>query len=88
VAELAFAARAAELRVLGAGDPPALAVRELLALQASDWAFLQTRGTAGDYPRRRADEHGRALDAALAGIASNGIRNLAVHATPAPLLEP
>ena len=27
---------------------------ELLALQSSDWAFMVTRGLAGDYPRRAA----------------------------------
>ena len=34
---------------------PALerAARELLALQASDWAFMVTRELAGDYPRER-----------------------------------
>jgi 1,4-alpha-glucan branching enzyme len=31
--------------------------RRLLALQASDWAFLITRGTAGPYPRERFEAH-------------------------------
>jgi 1,4-alpha-glucan branching enzyme len=60
-------ARDAELRVVAAGTAVgARAVRELLALQSSDWAFLAARGTAGDYPRRRAAAHRRALDEALA----------------------
>jgi 1,4-alpha-glucan branching enzyme len=71
--ELAWAQRAAELAVLGGGaghsHPPERALRELLALQASDWAFLVARGTAGDYPRERAAGHRRALESALAGEA-------------------
>ncbi len=61
VAEFAFAARAAELRIVaaagGAGAAPALAraARELLAMQASDWSFMDTRELAGDYPRERLD---------------------------------
>ncbi len=55
VAALAWPARTAELRLAAlAGRPPERALRELLALQSSDWAFLQTRESAGDYPRRRA----------------------------------
>ena len=47
VADLALAPRAAELRVLAAGARRAgtRALRELLALQSSDWAFLISRGT-------------------------------------------
>ncbi len=45
VAEMAFAARAAELEVLAAGAGAGTeAVRQLLALQASDWAFMISRG--------------------------------------------
>ena len=33
------------------------ALRELLALQSSDWAFLVTEELAGDYPRERAAAH-------------------------------
>jgi 1,4-alpha-glucan branching enzyme len=67
-AEFAWAMRAAELRVSAAGDRAGpRALRELLALQASDWAFLATSGTAGDYPQRRARAHLAALERALAG---------------------
>jgi 1,4-alpha-glucan branching enzyme len=91
VADLAAQARAAELRVLAAGeeaDPRA--VRELLALQASDWAFLASRGTAGDYPRERAAGHRAALDAALAapGAHDPRVRNLAPHLDRACMLAP
>jgi 1,4-alpha-glucan branching enzyme len=90
VAALAWAARAAELDVLAAG--PAVgerAVRELLALQSSDWAFLVSRDTAGPYPRERFDGHAAALRAALAQPASEpALRNLAPHVTRAALLEP
>jgi 1,4-alpha-glucan branching enzyme len=89
VAELAFATRAAELRAVAAGAGYE-AVRQLLALQSSDWAFLSTRGSAGDYPGQRAAAHGRALTEALAQVGSprHGIHNIAPHATVAPLLEP
>jgi 1,4-alpha-glucan branching enzyme len=68
VADLAWRARLAELRLERVpGRPPDRALRELLALQSSDWAFLQTRGTAGDYPLRRAEGHHEALQRALEG---------------------
>jgi 1,4-alpha-glucan branching enzyme len=90
VADLAFAARDAELRVLAAGDAVGeRAVRELLALQASDWAFLVTRATSGPYPRERAAGHRAALEAALAGeLVEPAVRNLAPHADPRMLLVP
>jgi len=71
VADLAWRARAAELRVAAAGGAAGeRALRELLALQSSDWAFMVTRGLAGDYPRERADGHAAELDRALASIGS------------------
>jgi 1,4-alpha-glucan branching enzyme len=80
VAELAWQARAAELAVLRSDRPAGeRALRELLALQSSDWAFLASTGTAGDYPRERAAAHAAALDLALAGEAGlePSLRNLA-----------
>jgi 1,4-alpha-glucan branching enzyme len=66
VAELAWQARTAELRVLATGGRPSdRAIRELLALQASDWAFLVSRELAGEYPRERVRAHARALELAL-----------------------
>jgi 1,4-alpha-glucan branching enzyme len=66
VADLAWQARSAELRVLGLGGRPSdRALRELLALQASDWAFQVTRQLAGEYPRERTRAHALALQAAL-----------------------
>jgi 1,4-alpha-glucan branching enzyme len=99
VADMAFAARAAELEVLAAGEVSAGATRELLALQASDWPFMVTRGLAGPYPRERFEGHQRALAAALAasgrdagsdggGGGAHGPRNLAPGADPALLLVP
>ena len=66
VAELAWQARAAELRALAGRGPSAAALRELLLLQSSDWAFQVTRDLAGDYPRERAAGHAAALEKALA----------------------
>jgi len=90
VADLAVGARDAELRVVAAGAAaPDRALRELLALQSSDWAFLTSAGTAGPYPRERAAGHRAALVAALAGGArEDAVRNLAPHLVRAALLEP
>ena len=74
--ELAWAQRSAELAALGAAPSPR-ALRELLALQSSDWAFLITHGTAGDYPRERAAAHLEAFTVALTGQSSDELRNLA-----------
>jgi 1,4-alpha-glucan branching enzyme len=72
VADLAWQARSAELALLATGSrPPDRALRELLALQSSDWAFLAHSGTAGDYPRERARGHAEALATALAGGAGS-----------------
>ena len=75
VAELAFRARRAELGTVAAAaahrEPRAAlerAARELLALQASDWAFMVTRALAGDYPLRRVEEHQRSHDAATRAL--------------------
>ena len=97
VTDLAWAARRLELRMLGADgpltrrDPGAeRAARELLAVQSSDWAFMDHRGQAGDYPFRRAVGHGEAMLDALAhpGEADPALRNLAPDLSLAPLLEP
>jgi 1,4-alpha-glucan branching enzyme len=96
VADLAWAARRLELRLLralGAGlNPPVAerAARELLALQASDWAFLDRRGQAGDYPWRRATGHAESLLEVIhsADPPDPRLRNLAPDLSLAPLLEP
>ena len=96
VAELAFGARAAELALLGAGPGVAApALRELLALQSSDWAFLITHELAVSYARERFDGHRRRLREALsgdaAGVAGAGLlalRNIAPDARPCDLVGP
>jgi len=91
VARMAWDARDAELRTVAAGaGADARAVRELLALQSSDWAFLVQRDLAEPYGRERAVGHRAALDAALAepGTLEPRLRNLAPDALPAALLEP
>lgn len=96
VADLAWGARRLELRVLralvqGLRGPAALrAARELLAVQASDWAFLDKRGQAGDYPFRRVTDHAEALLEAIDSAASSDprMRALAPDLSLAPLLEP
>jgi 1,4-alpha-glucan branching enzyme len=84
VADLAWQARTAELRVLGATTGPSpRALRELLALQSSYWGFLATHELAGDYPRERAAAHAVELERALADPASAdpALRNLAPDLT-------
>lgn len=105
VADFAWTARNAELKTLrqfaaangnGNGHGPAFerAARELLALQASDWAFQVTHDLAGDYPSRRVAGHAEALDAALAALTDSApvpeptVRNLAPGLDLSPLLSP
>jgi 1,4-alpha-glucan branching enzyme len=88
---LAWRQRAAELRAIAAGPGvPDRALRELLALQSSDWAFLVTRATAGSYPAERAAAHEAAFDAVLAAPDAHGpeLRNLAPHLARDALAAP
>jgi 1,4-alpha-glucan branching enzyme len=100
-AEMAFAARAAELRVVAAAPTSAPVLRELLALQASDWPFMVSREIAVPYARERFAGHQAALERALHAAAGAGaaagdgdaaagtaLRNLAVDARPAHLAMP
>ncbi|HEX2160813.1 MAG TPA: 1,4-alpha-glucan branching protein domain-containing protein [Thermoleophilaceae bacterium] len=101
VAELAFAARGAELRTVVAassgtsgGAPLERAARELLALQASDWPFQVTRELASEYPHDRLRGHLAAHDAALGALADSApvpepsLRNLAPDLALASLAAP
>jgi 1,4-alpha-glucan branching enzyme len=108
VGDMAWAARRLELRLVNALTAGELtdragerAARELLALQASDWAFLDRREQAGEYPFQRSTGHARALLEAIhsgarrhaSGVARAGdldprMRNLAPDLSLAPLLEP
>jgi 1,4-alpha-glucan branching enzyme len=89
VADLAWRARDGELRVVGTGPAAGQrAVRELLALQAGDWAFLVAWDLAAPYGHERSRAHHAALLAALAAPAEAepALRNLAPHASVAALL--
>ncbi len=101
VAQLAFGARRAELLTVAAaaaGTEPRVALeraaRELLALQASDWAFMATRALAADYPLERFERHSATHDAALAALADSApvpepqLRNLAPDLDLASLTTP
>lgn len=96
VADLAWGARRLELRLLRAvsgglrGERLMRAARELLAAQASDWAFLDQRKQAGDYAYQRATDHSRAmLEAIDCDRATDPrMRSLAPDLSLAPLLEP
>jgi len=96
VADIAWGARRLELRLLralanGQRGPAALrAARELIATQASDWAFLDKRGQAGDYAFRRATDHAEAMLEAIdfRSVTDPCMRSLAPDLSLAPLLEP
>jgi 1,4-alpha-glucan branching enzyme len=100
VAEVVFAARRAELRTVAAiasqREPRGAlerAARELLALQASDWAFMVTRDLAGDYPLRRVEQHLANHGEALAALTDAGdvvpsLRHLAPDLDLASLTTP
>jgi 1,4-alpha-glucan branching enzyme len=82
VADLAWQARSAELKTFleHSRTPSPRALRELLALQSSDWAFLAHRDWAGDYPRQRACGHAAQLARALRGeTEETHVRNLAPY---------
>jgi 1,4-alpha-glucan branching enzyme len=96
VADLAWGARRLELRLLCAlsgglsGAAAMRATRELLAVQASDWAFLDQRGQAGDYAFQRAIFHSEAALEAIDSptIADPRMRALAPDLSLSPLLQP
>jgi 1,4-alpha-glucan branching enzyme len=97
VGHMAIAARRAELQTVAATaghtDRRAAlerAARELLALQASDWAFMVTRELAGDYPAQRLAGHTANLEAALSSraVPEPALRNLAPDLDLAALTSP
>ncbi|MFN2612694.1 MAG: 1,4-alpha-glucan branching protein domain-containing protein, partial [Solirubrobacterales bacterium] len=94
---MVWGARRLELRLLRAlssgrlaGAAAERASRELLAVQASDWTFLEKRGQAGDYAYRRAVNHAAAVLEAIDSLEPPDphMRNLAPDLSLAPLLEP
>lgn len=97
VADLAWGSRRMELRLLRAvsgglrGAALERATRELLAAQASDWAFLDQRKQAGDYAYQRATDHSQALLEAIDSARATTeprLRSLAPDLSVTPLLEP
>jgi 1,4-alpha-glucan branching enzyme len=96
VADLAWGARRLELRLLRAlrsglrGEAARRVARELLAVQASDWAFLDKRGQAGDYAFQRVTGHSEAALQAIdsPAIADPRLRALAPDLSLSPLLQP
>ncbi len=96
VADLAWGSRRLELRLLRAlsgglrGDAAKRAARELLAVQSSDWAFLDQRRQAGDYAYQRAISHSETALQAIdsPAIADPRTRALAPDLSLSPLLQP
>jgi 1,4-alpha-glucan branching enzyme len=89
---MAFETRDAELRTLTAGhEAGAAALRELLALQSSDWAFMVARELTVPYALERFEGHRDGLRRALADgpdASAEALRNLAPHADPTLLRGP
>lgn len=82
VADIAVAQRRAELDAVAAGPAAGeRAVRELLALQASDWAFMVSRDLSGPYPRERFDAHLADFRSAMDAVpcVNVDVRNLAPY---------
>ncbi len=98
VDDLTWAARRLELRVAEAiadgldHDRAERAVRELMLVQSSDWAFLDSRREAGDYAFDRATQHARcaleALQSAPDVTLDSRIRSLAPDLSLTPMLIP
>ncbi len=98
VADLATGARSLELAVNRAvagglrGERAERAARELLAVQSSDWAFLDGRRQAGDYAFERAVDHAalafEAIDSEGAASVEPRLRSLAPDLNLAPLKVP
>jgi 1,4-alpha-glucan branching enzyme len=85
VVDAAFAVRGAELETMTVRPRASrAALRELLALQSSDWPFMLSRTIAADYARERLAGHRAALRTALQEPAATigaaaTLRNLAVY---------
>jgi 1,4-alpha-glucan branching enzyme len=80
---LAWRQRRAELDLARERRPGPRALRELLALQASDWAFLLSAGSAGSYPLERMEDHLAGLAAAVREPSGDPlVRNLTPHLVP------
>ncbi len=98
VADLVWGARRLELGVTRAvrdgmdRDRAERAARELLAVQSSDWAFLDNRKQAGDYPYQRATLHAEQAYEALQSVPhdplDSRVRSLAPDLSLTPLLTP
>ena len=67
-AEVALLAALAAGRLDGRSAAARRATRELLAIQASDWAFMASRGLAAEYARERVRNHSLAFREALSAI--------------------
>ncbi|HLB21140.1 MAG TPA: 1,4-alpha-glucan branching protein domain-containing protein, partial [Solirubrobacteraceae bacterium] len=83
VADVAFALRRGELQAMAVRPRVGRAVlRELLALQSSDWAFMLARELAAPYARERLAMHRAAFKAALAdpgAVDAGATRNIAAY---------
>ena len=90
VADIAWRIRRTELGIRHAGRGVAnpAALRSLLALQASDWAFLADGGRTGEYPRERSDGHADAIRAAISSGAPDRLEGLSPWLAEAALFRP
>jgi 1,4-alpha-glucan branching enzyme len=90
VADFAWRIRRAEIamRTAGRGVAGASSLRALLALEASDWAFLADGGNTGDYPEQRAGGHAAALIAAVGSSDVDRLEGLAPDLSQSALFAP
>ncbi len=89
-AEFAWRIRGTELRTRhngkDASSPEQL--RALLALEASDWAFLHEGGSTGDYPTERAEAHLDSVQGALESEFPDTLESIAPDLRPNALFSP
>lgn len=90
VADFAWRIRRFELgmRHAGRGVATGPAMRALLALQASDWAFLADGERTGDYPAERAEGHSAALRSAVESGVQDPLEGLAPDLDGSALFRP
>jgi 1,4-alpha-glucan branching enzyme len=87
-ARYAWRIREAELRLRAQRDADPAVLRALMALEASDWAFLDDAGRTGDYPEERARAHRSATLVPLGSDGQDQLAALAPDLRPEDLLTP
>lgn len=87
-ARFAWRIREAELRLRAQRERDPVVLRALLALEASDWAFLDDGGRTGDYPEERARAHRSATLVPVGSSPQDQLPALTPDLRPEALLAP